>query len=82
MVNHEPPLPTRLVGEVLRTGRMPNHIVAALSDWFRVTKEDSVTLSVEKRYIRGVYSFLAHLASGVEPVPRFERVVLIQFDLD
>ena len=47
-----------------------------------MTKEDGGPLSQEKRSCRGVHSFLARLASRVDPVPGFERVGLLQVDLD
>ena len=53
-----------------------------MSDRFRVAKEDGGPLSRDKRSGRGVHSFLVNLASRVDPVPGFERVVLLQFDPD
>ena len=82
MVNHNPLPPPRLVGEVLRTVRLPDDLVAALSDRFRVTKEDGRLLSVEKRSGQGVHFFLNHLDYMVDPVPGFERVVLLQVKPD
>ena len=82
MVDHNPPLPHQLVGEVLGTGRLPNDIFATLSDRFRITKEDGGSLSAEKRSDRGVHSLLAHLASGVDPVPGFGWVVILQVEPD
>ena len=82
MFNLNPPPLPRLVGEVLGTGQLPDNLVAALLARFRVTKEDGGPLSPEKRYGRGVYSFLAHVASGVDPVPNFERVGILQVNPD
>ena len=82
MVDLDPPPPPRSVGEVLGTGRLPDNIVAELLAWFQGTKEDGGTLYLEKRSVRGVNSFLAHLASGVDPVPGFDRVGLLQVDPD
>ena len=82
MVNLDPPPPPRSVGEVLGTGQLPDNLVAALSDRFRVTKEDDRPLSPEKRYGRGVHYFLANLASRVDPVPGFDRVGLLQVNPD
>ena len=82
MVDLDPPTSPWLVGEVLRTGRLPGDIVAALSARFRVTKEEGGLLSPEKRSRWGVHYFLAHLVSGVDPVPSFERVELLQVDPD
>ena len=45
-------------------------------------KEDGGPLSPEKRSGWRVHSFLAHLASGLDPVPYFERVALLQVDPD
>ena len=44
---------------------------------FRVRREDGGPLPTEKRSGRGIHSFLGHLASGVDPVPGFERVALL-----
>ena len=67
---------------MLGIGQLLGDLVEALLAWFRVTREDGGSLSIEKRSGRGVHSFLAYLASGVDPVPGFERVVLLQVDLD
>ena len=61
---------------------MPDNFVAALSAWFRVMKADGGPLSADKRSRQGFHSFLAHLASRVDPVPRLEGVVLLQVDPD
>ena len=82
MVNLNPPLTPQLVGEVLGTKRLPGNIVAALSDQLQVTKEVGGPMPPEKRYVRGVHYFLADLVSGVDPVPSFERVELLQVDPD
>ena len=39
-------------------------------------------LTTERRTVRGLYSFLSHLVSGVDPVPGFERICLIWVDPD
>ena len=77
MVDPIPPRPPQLVGGLLRNGQIPNNIVEALLEWFRVMREDSGSLPMEKRSGRGLHSFLYHLASGVDPVPGFERVALL-----
>ena len=77
MVKHNPPWPPQLVGEVLGIGQLPDDLVEALLEWFRVTREDGGLLSTEKRSGCGVHSFLAYLASRVDPVPGFERVVML-----
>ena len=82
MVGLDPPPPPRSVGEVLGTGQMPGDLVAASLVRFQLTKEDDGLLSLKKRSGRGVESFLAHLASGVDPVPGFERVGLLQVEPD
>ena len=45
-------------------------------------KDDGGLLSPEKWSGRGVHSFLSHLASGMDPVPGFERVGILQVDPD
>ena len=85
MVDLDPPPPPRLVEEVLGTVQLPNNLVVALSDRPRVKKEDGGKLSPEKRSGQVVHSFLAHLAhlaSGADPIPGFERVRLLQVDPD
>ena len=85
MVDLDPPPPPRLVEEVLGTIQLPNNLVVALSDRPRVKKEDGGKLSPEKRSGQVVHSFLAHLAhlaSGADPIPGFERVRLLQVDPD
>ena len=82
MVNPKPPRPPRSVREVLRTGRIPDDLVKTLLERFRVKREDGGYLSKEKYSGRGVHSFLAQLASRVDPVPGFEQVALFQVDPD
>ena len=82
MVEPDPPRPPRSVGEVLGSGRFPDDLVNALSARFRVVREDSGSLTTEKRSDRGVHAFLVHLASRVDPVPGFEQVALLQVDPD
>ena len=67
---------------MLRNVRLPNNIVMALSTRFQVKKEDGRPLSPEKRSGRVLHSFLAHLASGLDPVPSFEQMGLLQVDPD
>ena len=47
-----------------------------------MTKEEGGTLSLEKRSVQVVHSFLAHLVSGVDLVPGFEQVGLLQVSPD
>ena len=77
MVEPDPPRPPQLVGEVLRTGRIPDNIVEALLARSWITREDGGLLSMEKRSGRGVHYFLAHLDSRVDPVTCFKWVVLL-----
>ena len=70
----------RLVGEVLRTGQLPDDLVGALEDRFRVTVEEGGYLSSEILTGRGLHAFLGHLASGVEPYPGLERLYLLGVD--
>ena len=76
MIDPDPPRPPRLVGEVLRTVRLPNNIIEALTVQFCVTREDGGSLLTEKWSGRGAHSLLAHLASGLDLVPAFERVAI------
>ena len=45
-------------------------------------REDGGSISTEKQSGRGVYSFLAHFASGVDPVPGFKLVAILQVNQD
>ena len=67
---------------MLGTSRLLENLVEALLEQFRVTREDGGLLLTEKWSIRGVHSSLAHLASGVDPVPGFEWVVLLPVEPD
>ena len=80
MVDPNPPRPPRLVGGLLRNGQLPNNRVEALLGRFQVTREDGGSLPMEKRSGRGLHSFLYHLTSGVDPVPGFEWVALLQVE--
>ena len=82
MVKLDPHPPPWSVEEVLGTARLPGSLVAALSAWLQVRKEDGGPLSPEKRSGQGMHSFLSHLASRVEPVPGFERLALFLVNLD
>ena len=67
---------------MLGTSSLPGNLVKALSERFRDMREEVVSLLTEKRSGRGVHSFLAHIASGVDMVPGFEGVAILQVDLD
>ena len=77
-----PPWPLQLVRGVLRTCRLPDDIVGALSAWFWVIQEEGGPLSTELRSRLGLHAFLGHLTSRVDPSPGMERLVLLGFDQD
>ena len=74
MVVPDPPHPPQFVGEVLGNGRLPNALTKIIASRFRMVHEDGVALSTENRAVRGLHSFLANLASGVDLVPGLERL--------
>ena len=82
MVDPGPPRPPRLVAKALGTGAIPAKLSAILADRFRTVREDGESLSLEKRLVRGVHSFLAQLKSVVEIVPRLEQVTLVRINSD
>ena len=69
-----PPWPPRSVGEVLGTGQLPDTMTGILAIRFQTVHEDGGGLPTEKRADRGFHSFLAHFASGVDPVPSLDRL--------
>ena len=78
MIVLDPPRPPRLVGEVLGTVRLPDNLTEILENRFRTVCEDvGGGMSTEKRVGRGLQSFLAHLAPGVDLVPILERLFLL-----
>ena len=46
----------------------------------QTVRKDGAALSEEKRLGRGIRSFLAQLASGMDPAPGLERVTLVGVD--
>ena len=72
--------PPQSVVEVPGTNRLPNALTEILASRFGMVHEDGGTLLTEKRAVRGLQYFLAHLTSGVDPVPILER--LLGFDQD
>ena len=77
--------PTRLplsVGEVQRTGRLPDELNEAPSCRFYPVWEDGGPLLTENQYFCDPHYFLGHLASGFDPVLDFGRLALIGVDQD
>ena len=72
--------PPQSVVEVPGTSRLPNALTKILASCFGMIHEDGGTLLTEKRAVRGLHYFLAHLTSGVDTVPILER--LLGFDQD
>ena len=82
MVNPGPPWPPLLVAEALGTGSIPAELSAILVAHFRTVRKDGAALLAEKRLGRGIHSFLAQMASGLDPVHRLYRVTLAGVELD
>ena len=77
-----PPQPPRWVAEALGTGAIPGKLSAILSGRFRTVCEDGTALPLDKRSVRGLHSFLAQLALGVDHIPGLDRVNLLGVDPD
>ena len=82
MVDPGPPWPPRSVVEVLGNGEIPAELSSILADNSRTFREDGTALTEEKRSNRGIQSFLEQLASGVDPVPVMERVMVVVVEPD
>ena len=79
----DPPQPHWLPGEALVNGWLPDVMTEIPASCFLMAHEDwGGGLPTEKRSGRGLHSFLAHLASGVDPVPGLERICLLGVDQD
>ena len=78
MVNPGPPRPPRLVAEALGTRSILAKLAAILTDHSRTVREDGAALTPEKRSGRGIHTFLAQLASGVDPVPGLEQETVVR----
>ena len=59
---------------MLGTGRLLDELVEAQSGGFQTAREKVGPLLMERCTDRWKHSLFSHLASGVEPVPRFERL--------
>ena len=68
--------------EALGTGAIPAELSMILTARFQTVRKDWAALFSEKRSGRGINSFLAQLASGVELIHGLERVTLVRVDLD
>ena len=68
------------MGEVLGTGRLPDEIVTALSDCFKVTLEEGVGIPLELCSGRGIHAFFGPFASGVELVLGLDYLALLGVD--
>ena len=77
MVDLPPPRPPWLVAEALGNGIILAELSAILAARFRTFQKDGADLSLEKQSGQGIHSFLAQLASGVDPIPSLERVKLV-----
>ena len=70
--------PAALVsGEVIGTVNLPDERTKTPSGRFLTVWEEDEPLLMEKSTGRGLHYFLGHLASRVDPVPRFESLTLI-----
>ena len=74
--------PHRSVAEVLKTGRLPNNFVGALSARFELTSPDGKTLSTDLQKKGGLHAFLRHVAAGAAPVPGLAYFTLLGVNRD
>ena len=77
-----PPHPHRSMVEALGTSAKPDELFAILAGRFGMVCEDGTALTLENHLGRKIHSFLAHLASGVDPITGLDRVALIGVDQD
>ena len=64
------------------TGEIPAELAATLAAHSLTACEFGAALTPAKRSGRGIHSFLAHLKSGVDPVPGLDRVTVVRVDPD
>ena len=77
MVDPSPPRPPWPVTEALGTRAIPYELSAILTACFCTVCEDGAALSSDKRSGRGIHSFLAQLALGVDLIPGLDQVTLV-----
>ena len=70
------------VTKVLKTSRLPNNFVGALSAQFRLTVPDGTPLSTNLWKRGGVLLLLGRLTAEVTPVPRLAELTLLGVDQD
>ena len=71
-----------MVAEEIGTNQLPSVLVKALSVRFQVTKEDGSTLLPEGLSVQGLNAFLGQIASGVNPIPGFYGLTLLDIVWD
>ena len=77
MVNQGPPQTPHSVAEALGTGAIPADLAAILAAHSRTVREDGTARTLEERLVQVIHSFMAQLVSGVDLVPRLERVKMV-----
>ena len=70
------------MAEDLGTGEIPAELTVILASHSRTVHEDGAALTPEKRSGWEIHSFLAQLASGVDPVPGLKPVTVVGVDLE
>ena len=70
--------PPRSLAEDMRNGEIPSEIAAILAAHSCTVCKDRMALTPEKSSGRGIHSFLAQPALGVDPVPGLDRVTAKQ----
>ena len=63
--------------EALGTGEIPAELSAILAACFRMVRKYGAALSSEKRLGRGIHSFLAQMALGVDLIPILDQVTFV-----
>ena len=77
MVDLEPLQPHRSVKEALGTGAIPAELAPILAAYSQTVRKDGTARTLEERLVQVIHSFLAQLVSGVDLVPRLERVKMV-----
>ena len=74
--------PPWLVAEVLKTGRLPDSFVRALSARFELTGPDGTPLSTDLQKGGGIHAFLGRLTAEAAPFPGLAELTLLGVDRD
>ena len=74
--------PPWLVAEALGTGAILGELSMILTGCFQTVRDYGAALPLDKCSVRGIHSFLAHIALGVEHITGLEQVTLVEVEPD